>query len=177
MSKATASGILATTKHPGNTYPMAEDIVLSPTGKRKIEEDLARLRNEELPALAERIRQARDLGDLSENFDYQDAKRQQGFVSGKISELQAILERARVVEEVAPDSTVVGMGSRVTVRDLDFSDEFAVRIVGVYEEDPDNDLISASSPMGKALLGRSAGDEVAVSAAGGTTRYAILSVG
>jgi len=155
---------------------MAEDIVLSPNGKKKIEDDLARLRNEDLPALAERIRQARDLGDLSENFDYQDAKRQQGFVSGKIADLQAILERSRIVECVAPGSPEIGMGSSVTVRDLDHDDEFKVRIVGSYEEDPDNDLISASSPMGKALLGHVEGDQVEFTAAGGRIRYSVVAV-
>jgi transcription elongation factor GreA len=155
---------------------MAEDIVLSPNGKKKIEDDLARLRNEELPALAERIRQARDLGDLSENFDYQDAKRQQGFVSGKIADLQAILERARIVECVAPGSSEIGMGSSVTVCDLDNDEEFTVRIVGSYEEDPDNDLISASSPMGKSLLGHVAGEEVSVDVPSGRIRYSVVSV-
>jgi hypothetical protein len=61
-----------------------------------------------MPALAERIRQARELGDLSENFDYQDAKRQQGFVAGKMADLQAILDRARIVEEAAPGAESVG---------------------------------------------------------------------
>src|SRR5919199_335284 len=103
---------------------MAEDIVLTPSGKKKIEEELAHLRSVEMPALAERIRQARALGDLSENFDYQDAKRQQGFVAGRMAHLQALLDRARVVEEAGPGSEVVGMGSTVTVRDLDYGDEF-----------------------------------------------------
>ena len=70
--------------------------------------------------LAERIRQARSLGDLSENFDYQDAKRQQGFVAGKIADLQAILDRASIVEETGPGAEVVGMGSKVSLRDIDY---------------------------------------------------------
>lgn len=155
---------------------MADDIVLSPAGKLKIEDELSRLKNVEMPALAERIRQARALGDLSENFDYQDAKRQQGFVAGKIADLQAMLERARIEPLVGPGAQEIGMGSTVSLRDLDYDDEFDVRLVGVYEEDPDKGLISASSPLGKALRGRRPGDEVEVVAAGGTTRYEILAI-
>lgn len=155
---------------------MADEIVLSPNGKKKIEEEHYRLKNTEMPALAERIRPARALGDLSENFDYQDAKRQQGFIAGKIADLQAILERARIEEETPPGSDIVGMGATVTLRDLDEDEEFTITIVGDYEADPDNDLISFSSPMGKALIGCRPGVEVSVAAAGGTTRYEILAI-
>lgn len=155
---------------------MAEEYVLTPSGKQKIEEELERLRSVEMPALAERIRQARALGDLSENFDYQDAKRQQGFAAGKIADLNAILERARVVEEVGPNSDTVGLGVTVTLKDLDYDDEFAVTIVGAYEADPSNDKISSASPMGKALMGCRVGDSVEVDAAGGKTRYEILGI-
>jgi transcription elongation factor GreA len=153
---------------------MAEDIVLTPGGKKKIEEELVRLRNEEMPALSERIRQARALGDLSENFDYQDAKRQQGFVAGKIADLQAVLDRARIEEEVGPGSNVVGMGSTVTVRDLDFGDEFSYTLVGVYEADPANDKISTISPVGKALMERKVGDRVEVDTPAGKTTFEIV---
>ena len=155
---------------------MAEDIVLTPGGKKKIEEELVRLRNEEMPALSERIRQARALGDLSENFDYQDAKRQQGFVAGKIADLQAVLDRARIEEEVGPGSEVVGMGSTVTVRDLDFGDEFSYTLVGVYEADPANDKISTISPVGKALMNRKVGDRVEIDTPAGKTAYEIVGV-
>ena len=153
---------------------MADDIVLTPGGKKKIEEELERLRGHEMPALAERIRQARALGDLSENFDYQDAKRQQGFVAGKIADLQALLERAHIVEEVAPGSDFIGMGITVTLRDLDYDEDLTVTIVGAYEADPLQDTISSASPMGKELMGRKVGDVVEVTAAGGKTRYEIL---
>jgi len=155
---------------------MAEDIVLTPSGKKKVEEEMARLRSEAMPALAERIREARELGDLSENFDYQDAKRQQGFVAGKIADLQAILDRARVVEETGPNSDVVGMGSTVTVRDLEYNDEFSYTLVGVYEADPANDRISASSPVGKALMGGKVGDRVEVTIPAGKATYEIVAI-
>lgn len=155
---------------------MAEDLVLTPSGKKKIEEELLRLRNVEMPELAERIRQARALGDLSENFDYQDAKRQQGFVAGKIADLQAVLDRARIVEETGRGADLVGMGSTVTLRDLDFDDEFAYTLVGAYEADPGSGKISNSSPVGKALIGCKVGDRVEVETPGGLSRFEILAI-
>ena len=155
---------------------MAEDIVLTPSGKKKIEEELAHLKSVEMPALSERIRDARALGDLSENFDYQDAKRQQGFVAGKMADLQAILDRARIVEEAGPGSEVVGVGSTVGVKDLDYDDEFSYTLVGSYEADPANDKISSSSPVGKALMGRKVGDTVEIDTPGGRANYQIIAI-
>lgn len=156
---------------------MAEEIVLTPAGKKKIEDELEQLRSFEMPALAERIREARALGDLSENFDYQDAKRQQGFIAGRIADLQTMLERARIVEESGPGSEVVGMGSRVTVRDEEFEDELTYVLVGSYEADPVNDKISSASPVVAALLGKKVGEQVSVTTPGGTMTLTILSIG
>jgi transcription elongation factor GreA len=155
---------------------MADEIVLTLSGKKKIEEELERLRGEEMPALAERIRQARDLGDLSENFDYQDAKRQQAFLNGRIADLSAMLDRAKIVEEAGPGSEVVGMGSVVTVKDLDFGDEFSYTIVGANEADPLNDKISPLSPVGKALMGKKAGEQIDVETPGGKATYEIVAI-
>ncbi|HVK02706.1 MAG TPA: transcription elongation factor GreA [Armatimonadaceae bacterium] len=155
---------------------MAEDIILTPAGKLKLDDELRQLREVEMPALSERIRQARALGDLSENFDYQDAKRQQGFVAGRIADLQAMLDRAKIVEE-ASGSDAVGMGSTVQLRDLEFGDEFAYTIVGANEADPLNDKISPLSPVGKAIMGKQAGEKVEVDTPGGRATYQIVSIG
>ncbi|MBB6053340.1 transcription elongation factor GreA [Armatimonas rosea] len=155
---------------------MAEEIVLTPSGKKKIEDELEHLRSVEMPALAVRIREARDLGDLSENFDYQDAKRQQGFIGGRIADLQAMLERAMIVPESVPGSGIVGMGSKVSVRDTEFDDEFTYTLVGSYEADPINDLISVASPVGAALMGKKVGETVTVATPGGSMTLEILSV-
>jgi transcription elongation factor GreA len=154
---------------------MAEDIIFTASGKKKIEEELEQLRSVEMPALAERIRDARDLGDLSENFDYQDAKRQQGMVGGRIAELQAMLERARVVEE-ANSTEHVGMGSTVHLKDLDYGDDFSYTLVGVYEADPAKSMISTISPIGKALMGQNVGAKVEVDTPGGKSRFEILRI-
>ena len=155
---------------------MPEDIILTPSGKKKIESELDRLRSVDMPALAIRIREARDLGDLSENFDYQDAKRQQGFIAGRIADLQAMLERAQILQEISPGSDVVGMGSKVSVRDSEVADEFHYTLVGSYEADPLNDLISVSSPVGAALLGKKVGESVTVATPGGTMTLEILTI-
>ena len=88
---------------------MADEIILTPAGKKKLDEELETLKSVEMPALSERIREARALGDLSENFDYQDAKRQQGFIAGRIADLNAMLERATIVEATV-GGDIVGMG-------------------------------------------------------------------
>lgn len=155
---------------------MSEEIVLTPSGKKKIEDELEQLRSVDMPALAVRIREARDLGDLSENFDYQDAKRQQGFIGGRIADLQAMLERAHIVEEAAPGSGIVGMGSKVHVRDSEYDDEFSYRLVGSYEADPANDLISVASPVGSALMGKKVGESVTVATPGGKMTLKILGI-
>ena len=155
---------------------MADDLVLTPSGKKKIEDELYQLKSVEMPALSERIRQARDLGDLSENFDYQDAKRQQGFVAGKIADLQTLLDRSRLVEEAPAGSEAVGMGSTVSVRDEEFDEDFDYKIVGSYEADPASGKISAASPVGKALVGRKVGDEVTVDTPGGKSTLKITAI-
>ena len=154
---------------------MADEIILTPAEKTKIEERLNFLRSTEMPELSERIRQARDLGDLSENFDYQDAKRQQGFISGEMASLQAMLDRGRVVENIAGGDTI-DMGSTVQLRDDEFDDEFSYTIVGAYGADPSNGKISALSPVGKALIGRKVGDKVEVMTPGGKSVYSVLAI-
>jgi transcription elongation factor GreA len=155
---------------------MAEEVVLTSSGKKKIEDELERLRSVEMPALAVRIREARDLGDLSENFDYQDAKRQQGFIGGRIADLQAMLERAVIVENVEPGSGIIGMGSKVTVRDTDYDDEFSYTFVSSNEVDPINDKISIVNPVGAALMGKRVGESVVVTTPDGAMNLEILAI-
>lgn len=154
---------------------MANDIVLTPAKKAEIEARLHYLRSTEMPELSERIRQARDLGDLSENFDYQDAKRHQGFVNGEIANLQALLDRGRVMEN-ATGTEFADMGLTVNLRDTEFDDEFSVTIVGDYGADQNSGEVSMSSPIGKALMGRKVGDKVDVVTPEGTTTYEILAI-
>lgn len=154
---------------------MDDEIVLSPAKYKETEAELERLSTIERSAISERIRQARAIGDLSENFDYHDAKRQQGFLEGKIQNLRNILDRAKVVEYVS-GGDVVALGSTVKVHDSEFDEDTDYRIVGVTEADAVNNKISNTSPVGKALLGRKVGDRVEVLTPSGTTVYEIVEV-
>ena len=156
--------------------PMQDDeIVLSPTKYRELEAELERLQTVERRQIAERIKEARAMGDLSENFDYHDAKRQQGFLEGKIIGLKQTLERAKVVELVSGSETVT-LGSVVKVHDAEFDEDLEYTIVGVIEADAANNKISNTSPVGKALLGHKVGDRVEFLTPAGTSVLEIVEV-
>lgn len=150
-----------------------DEIILTPAKHKEISEELERLQTVERSAIAERIRQARSLGDLSENFDYHDAKRQQGFLEGKILNLKNMLERGKVVDYVS-GGDIVGLGSRVKVHDEEYDEDIVYTIVGVVDADPANDKISNTSPVGKALLGHKVGDTIEVTTPAGKATYAIV---
>jgi transcription elongation factor GreA len=154
---------------------MNHEIVLTPGKYTELQAELEDLISNERAKIAERIRQARALGDLSENFDYQDAKRQQGFLEGRIAGLKSMLERAHVTEYTASTGEVV-LGSKVTVWDAEFKEEIEYRIVGVLEADPTKDLISNTSPIGQALLGTKVGDIVKFQTPGGMQTYEIRTI-
>src|SRR5580698_9432949 len=127
-----------------------DDIILTPAKYKEIAEELERLSTVERSAIAERIRLARSLGDLSENFDYHDAKRQQGFLEGKIINLKNMLDRSRVIDYTSGGDTV-GVGSTVKVFDEEFEEEIEYQIVGVMDADAALNKISNTSHVGKAL--------------------------
>jgi transcription elongation factor GreA len=154
---------------------MEHEIVLSPEKHAELKAELERLVGVERAAIAERIRQARALGDLSENFDYQDAKRQQGFLEGRIANVKGILDRARVaVYETGGD--VVVLGSVVQLFDKEFDEEIEYTLVGPMETDPAQCRISHTSPVGQALLGKKVGDKVQVPVPAGTLSYEIIGI-
>jgi transcription elongation factor GreA len=155
---------------------MSSEFQMTASERRKLEEELTHLRSVEMPALAERIREARDLGDLSENFDYQDSKRQQGFISGRMKDIENLLDRATVIDEAVAGSGVVGLGSVVTVRDLDYDEELVFTLMGSSGNATSTDHISISSPVGVALMGRKVGDKIAVTTPGGKTTFEVLNV-
>ncbi len=154
---------------------MNHALVLTPAKKSELEAELEELVTNGRSAIAERIRQARALGDLSENFDYQDAKRQQGFLEGKIMNLKSMLERAHVTEYTTGGDEVA-LGTTVTVFDAAFDEEMEYTIVGVLEADPAQDKISNTSPIGQSLLGKKVGDTVNVQTPGGVQTYEVRSI-
>jgi len=164
---------MQTMEHP---MEQEDEIVLTASGLESIEEELRRLVTVERPEVANRIRDAKDYGDLTENAEYEAAKNAQAFVEGRILDLKRILASARVLNDEDVRTDVVSIGSTVTVRDLEFGDDWTLTLVSPYEADPDNDRISDLSPVGKALLGHQVGEKVTVQTPGGTTQYEISSI-
>lgn len=147
---------------------------LTPEGKAKVEAELNELLTVKKPDLAKRLRDAIQQGDLSENADYHVAKEDQAFLEGKILELQEILRRAVIIEEAGPSETVQ-MGSRVTVQEAGEDPEVFL-LVGAKEANPRQGKISNDSPIGRALLGRRAGDTARATTPAGEIAFKILKI-
>ena len=127
--------------------------------------------------IAELIKEARGFGDLSENSEYDEAKNEQGKLYSRIAELEEILLHAKIVNESEADSNKISIGCKVTVTNLSAGKKLPVyKIVGSQEADVMNYAVSEDSPFGKALMGRSAGEEIAVEAPRGVIRYHIDSI-
>ena len=151
-------------------------VYLTPEGRDRLREELECLRTVRRPQVAAYIQLAKEGGDIMENAGYDDAKNEQAFVEGRIATLKAMLKNAVLIEESGP-SEVVTLGSWVkVVGDGQDAQEQAYRIVGWAEVDPTNGLISNESPLGQALLGHRAGEEVTVKTPDGLRRFVILEI-
>lgn len=150
--------------------------LVTPEGLEKLQDELKYLTETRRREVADRIRQARDFGDLSENSEYDDAKNEQGLLERRIAELQRRLRNARVVNPSETDANAVDVGTRVTLKSTGDDKERTFQIVGSNESDPSTGKLSHSSPVGKAVLKRQVGDKVTVSTPRGTTEYEILNV-
>jgi transcription elongation factor GreA len=154
---------------------MAEaEIFLTLEGRRKLEEELEYLCTVRRAEVAERIRSAKEGGDITENAAYDYAKEEQAFVEGRIQALETMLRKAIIIEGSSTDK--VGLGACVTVLEQGEETLETYQIVGSVEADPMSGRISNESPMGKALLGHRVGDEVAVSTPGGILHFQIVSI-
>ncbi len=151
-------------------------VYLTPEGLEKIKEELALLKTEKRAEISERLRKAIAMGDLSENADYHYAKQEQGFLEGRIRDLEDALRRAEIIEDVGP-SDRVRVGSTVTVVEEGEDEEESYHIVGVHEADPGNGRISNESPFGQALLGARPGQTVTVQLPRGELRITVRRVG
>lgn len=147
---------------------------LTPEGRRKLEEELDHLRTVKRKEVAENLASAVDEGDLSENAGYEETKRMQAFVEGRIREIEAILADAQVLTDSDNHDTVM-LGASVTVREEGEAPE-TYQIVGHAEADPLKGRISNESPLGRALIGRHIGDQVTVQTPGGLVRFAIVAI-
>jgi len=154
---------------------MAEEaIFLTLGGRRKLEEELEYLCTVRRAEVAERIRSAKEEGDITENAAYDYAKEEQAFVEGRIQALETTLSKAILIEGGSTDE--VGLGARVTLVERGGDTPETYQIVGSVEPDPTRGRISNESPIGKALLGHGVGDEVAVSTPGGILHFQIVSI-
>lgn len=156
---------------------MAEKLlILTSTGFKRIEEELHRLQTVRRQEVANYIRDAKAFGDIAENPEYESAKNEQAFVEGRILELKNILNIATVIDDSQAPTDEVGIGSVVTVRDLETDEMWDYTIVGSVEADPDEDRISNESPIGQALLGRKVGEVVEIQIPAGTARYELVAI-
>lgn len=151
-----------------------EKLVLTQSGYDDINEEYQYLMKTKRPQIIERIKEARELGDLSENFDYHDAKREQAVTESRLNELKYILDHAEIVTSKSDGS--VQLGSIVVVKDLDEGFEDTYKVVGQAESDPADSKISCDSPMGNALMGKLVGDIAEFEAPFGHIRCEIISV-
>jgi len=140
-------------------------------GKEKLQKELEYLKKTKRKEVANRIRQAAAMGDLSENFDYQNAKEEQGFMERRIAELETTLANTNMVQRPS-ESGAVEIGSKVTLKTG--KEKWTITITGPQEADPLQDKISASSPLGEALLGKKKGEQAVVQTPQGETAYKIL---
>jgi len=151
-----------------------QETFLTPEGYQKLQEELDYLTTVRRPEVAAAIHEAKMDGDVSENAGYEEAKRQQAFLEGRIMTIEAMLKSAVIIESNGPSETVV-LGSTVTVVEEGWEPETYV-IVGSAEADPGNGRISNESPLGKALLGHRVGDTIAYEAPGGSIKMEILRI-
>jgi transcription elongation factor GreA len=154
---------------------MGQEIYLTPEGAEKLKAELEELKGPQREEMARRLRSAIQMGDLSENADYHKAKEDQGFMEGRIQELEYTLKNAIIIDTSAAPGDVVQVGSRVTVQEDDYPEE-TYWLVGINEADPRNGKISNESPIGKVLLGGRVGDEVTAETPGGMIKLKILKI-
>ncbi len=153
-----------------------DEVVISEEGLQKLKDELDYLRGTKRREVAKRIKEALDFGDISENSEYDDAKNEQAFLEGKIKELEQMIKNAKVINKDDIDTTEVGVGTTVKVENLDEDKIVEYSIVGPAETDPDQNVISNESPIGKGLLGNRVGDEVEIEVPMGTIRYKVLTI-
>jgi transcription elongation factor GreA len=153
-----------------------EKVHMTPEGFKNLEDELKNLKFVERPAIVSAIAEARALGDLSENAEYHYAKDKQGFIEGRIRELESKLSRAEVIDIRKLSGTSVKFGATVTVFDESVDEEITYKIVGADEADVKRKLLSVESPLAKALIGKDVGDEVKLKTPSGEKEYEITKV-
>ncbi len=153
-----------------------ERLVISEEGLNKLKKELKQLRGPKRKEVAKRIKEARALGDISENSEYDDAKNEQAFMEGRIKELEQMIKIAKVINKEDISTDKVSVGTTVRVRDLEFDEEEEFILVGSTESNPDDNKISNASPIGKGLIGHSVGDTVTIQVPAGEIKFEVLAI-
>ena len=155
---------------------MDREVILTEDGYHKLKEEIEYLSKEKRREVAERIKEAREFGDISENSVYDDAKNEQAQVEARISSLEQKLRNARVVDTEHVSTETASIGNRVKLRNTDNKETIEYAIVGSAEADPRKGRLSNESPVGKAVLGRKKGEKVTIPAPRGAIEYQIVSI-
>ncbi len=154
-----------------------ERVHMTPGGYKKLKEELHKLKTVDRQEVIKAISFARSLGDLSENAEYETAKNKQSFIEGRIQEVDAKIGRAEVIDPAKitkKDRVVFGLSA--TLEDVESGDVLTYQIVGEDETDPDNGIISISSPIGRALIGKEIDDDVQVRTPGGIREFIVVDI-
>lgn len=153
-----------------------QQVYLTKEGKKQLEEKLEYYKKVRRPEVVKKIGTAREFGDLSENAEYDAAKEEQGIIEGEIAEMELKLKTCVIIDEKKLDTSCVNIGCTVKLYDEEFDEEVEYKIVGSTESDPKNGLISNESPVGKAILGKKAGEVVKVETPNGMLTFKILKI-
>ena len=156
--------------------PPVKEVILTPEGYEKLKQEIDFLSNEKRREIADRIRVAREFGDINENAEYDDAKNEQALLEHRIATLEERMRNARVIESGDVTTDVVSVGSHVRLRDLDAKTTVEYHIVGSAEANPAENRLSNESPVGKAIIGHKKGETVEVSAPRGSLKFKILDI-
>ena len=152
-----------------------KSVMLTADGLKKLQEKLDYLKGERRKEVAERLKAAIALGDLSENSEYDDAKNEQAFLEGEILELEESIRNSKIIEASA-DSNTVSLGAQVVLKDIEFDEVDTYMLVGATEADPDNGKISNESPVGLAIMGQPVGSVVDVVVGENVIQYQIMEI-
>ncbi|MCL1901786.1 MAG: transcription elongation factor GreA [Firmicutes bacterium] len=155
---------------------MTKSVFLTPQGYKELEAKLDELKVIKRREVAEKIKIAREFGDISENAEYDAAKEEQAMIEGEILEIENKLRTATLIDENRIDTSVVSVGCTVKISDVDLKENYEYKIVGTTEADVSNNRISNESPVGKALLGKKKGVTVDVNTPGGLIKLKIMDI-
>jgi transcription elongation factor GreA len=155
---------------------VSKEVFLTSEGYEKLKQEIDHLRGDKRREVAERIRVAREFGDIAENAEYDDAKNEQAMLEHRIAQLEERLLSARVITKKEISKDAVSIGSRVRLRDMQANKTFEYHIVGSAEANPAENKLSNESPVGKAIMGHKKGDVVEVSAPRGALKFKIMEI-